>query len=281
MRIIAAETAPIELLGLSLADAPSVDNGPIACRILGASREPSRPAAAMREDGVFAARLRKNLRRLEPWARRFGVEAYRIYDADIPGYHAIVDRYADRVHLQEYQAPRKIDPSLAAERVRLMVDAIVETLGVAREHVHVKRRRPQTGGNQYGRMDHRGEELRVQESGCTFLVNLTDYLDTGLFIDHRALRRIVAGLAPGHRVLNLFGYTGTISVAAAKAGAHTTTVDLSNTYLDWARRNFAANGSTPPRTTSCGPTASPGSRAPAIAGTSSCAIRRAARAARR
>lgn len=242
VRIIAAEASPIELLGLTLADAPAVDNGPIACRIVGANRSQVAAAAPTSPaDNPFAARLRKNLGRREPWARRFGVEAYRLYDAEIPGFHAIVDRYGDRVHLQEYQAPKKIDPSLAAERVRLMVDALVSELGIAREHVHVKRRRPQTGGHQYGHFDHRGEELRVREGEHTFLVNLTDYLDTGLFIDHRALRRMVAALAPGKRVLNLFGYTGTISVVAAKAGAHTTTVDLSNTYLDWAVRNFAAN----------------------------------------
>ncbi|HWB81710.1 MAG TPA: bifunctional 23S rRNA (guanine(2069)-N(7))-methyltransferase RlmK/23S rRNA (guanine(2445)-N(2))-methyltransferase RlmL [Nannocystaceae bacterium] len=242
VRIIAAESAPIELLGLSLADAPAVDNGPLACRIVGANRQPIAAAPAPADDNPFAARIRKNLRRLEPWAQRFGVEAYRLYDQEIPGFHAIVDRYGDRVHLQEYQAPRKIDPSLASERVRIMVDALVQELGVAREHVHVKRRRPQTGGNQYGHFDRRGEEMPVREGDYRFLVNLTDYLDTGLFIDHRALRRMVAALAPGKRVLNLFGYTGAISVVAAKAGAHTTTVDLSNTYLDWAERNFAVNG---------------------------------------
>lgn len=242
VRIIAAEASPIELLGLTLADAPAVDNGPIACRIVGANRsQVSDAAPTTPADNPFAARLRKNLGRREPWARRFGVEAYRLYDAEIPGFHAIVDRYGDRVHLQEYQAPRKIDPQLAADRVRIMVDALVSELGVAREHVHVKRRRPQTGGNQYGHFDHRGDEYRVREGDYTFLVNLTDYLDTGLFLDHRALRRMVAALAPGKRVLNLFGYTGAISVVAAKAGAHTTTVDLSNTYLDWAQRNFAVN----------------------------------------
>lgn len=245
VRIIAAETAPIELLGLPLADAPTVDNGPIACRILGAGERgqvDAAPAIHVRDDGVFAARLRKNLRKLEPWARRFGVEAYRLYDSEIPGYHAILDRYGDRAHLQEYQPPKHIDPALAAERVRIMVDAAIAELGIPREHVHVKRRRPQTGGNQYGRFDGHGEEHPVREGEHRFLVNLTDYLDTGLFIDHRALRRMVAGLAPGRRVLNLFGYTGAISVVAAKAGGRTTTVDLSNTYLEWAQRNFVLNG---------------------------------------
>ncbi|MBC8067236.1 MAG: class I SAM-dependent methyltransferase, partial [Deltaproteobacteria bacterium] len=231
-----------------LGDAAAIDNGPIPCRILGApSTGESVEAAAApavvasRDEGVFAARLRKNLRRLVPWSKRFGVECYRVYDQEIPGYHAIVDRYGAHVHLQEYQAPRHIDPGLAAERMRIMVEGIVAELEVARERVHVKRRRPQGGGAQYGRFDHRGEELCVQESGASFLVNLTDFLDTGLFIDHRALRRMVAQLAPGKRVLNLFGYTGAISVVAAKAGGVTTTVDLSRTYLDWAERNFAAN----------------------------------------
>ncbi len=255
--LIVAEAAPLERLGLGHVDAPTVDNGPIACRMLsgttGAPLELAQgadDAGAEETDTVdgapFAARLRKNLARVGPWARRFGVECYRLYDDEIPSFRAIVDRYGDDIHLQEYQAPRSVDVSVAEARLVAMIDAVVRELGVDRSRVHVKRRRPQTRGTQYGQFDARGEELAVHEGGATFLVNLTDYLDTGLFIDHRALRRLVAhwvaerGGKP--RVLNLFSYTGAFSVISAKAGAVTTSVDLSNTYLGWCERNFAANG---------------------------------------
>jgi 23S rRNA (guanine2445-N2)-methyltransferase / 23S rRNA (guanine2069-N7)-methyltransferase len=246
--VIAAEAAPLERLGFAIDDAAAIDNGPIACRLLsGTTGTPivsERPAPKV-DEAPFVARLRKNLARLQPWARRFGIECHRIYDDEVPGFRVIIDRYGDHLHLAEYQAPRSIDPEQAAARLDAVVEATAQELQVPRARIHVKRRRPQTGGRQYGHMDGQGEELAVKENGATFLVNLTDYLDTGLFIDHRALRRMVKELVAARggapRMLNLFSYTGSFSVVAALAGAHTTSVDLSNTYLGWAERNFAAN----------------------------------------
>lgn len=255
--LIVADAAPLERLGLPIAGAAEVDNGPIPCRLVrgttgapGAETTGEAAAPVPEVDGApFAARLRKNLARLRPWIKSFDVECYRVYDDEIPSFRAILDRYGDEVHLQEYQAPRAIDPALAEARLRAMIDATVRELGVDAARIHVKRRRPQTRGTQYGHFDDRGVELAVHEAGATFLVNLTDYLDTGLFLDHRALRRLLGqlvatrvaagGAAP--RLLNLFCYTGAFSVVAARAGARTTSVDLSRTYLGWAERNFAAN----------------------------------------
>jgi 23S rRNA (guanine2445-N2)-methyltransferase / 23S rRNA (guanine2069-N7)-methyltransferase len=250
--LIVAEATPLALLGLPHAEAAAVDNGPIPCRLLsGETGRPSAgegdaaPAAAI-DDAPFAGRLRKNLARLGTWARNFGVSCYRIYDDEIPSFRAIVDRYGDAVHLQEYQAPRNVDPQVAEARLTAMIDATARELGVDRRKIYVKRRRPQTRGTQYGQFDARGEEFAVREGEATFLVNLTDYLDTGLFLDHRALRRLLVQLVTERggapRLLNLFSYTGSFSVVAARAGARTTSIDLSNTYLAWAERNFAANG---------------------------------------
>lgn len=246
--VILGEDAPHDRLGLG--DSVAVDNGPIACLLLGGTTGApgaAQTAAIMRprvDDGPFAGRLRKNLAKLVPWAKRFGVSCYRVYDDEIPSFRATVDRYGDHVHLQEFRAPNSVDPEMAQARLEAMVDAVERELGVEHDRIHVKQRRPQTRGAQYGRMDERAEEFPVVESGATFLVNFTDYLDVGLFLDHRALRRMVGELVkdrPRVRVLNLFAYTGSFSVMAARAGAHTTTVDLSQTYLGWAERNFAAN----------------------------------------
>jgi 23S rRNA (guanine2445-N2)-methyltransferase / 23S rRNA (guanine2069-N7)-methyltransferase len=244
VQLLVAADAPVELLGLQATRDDAIDNGPIPCRMLGATlgaAVPSRVAAT--DGGMFANRLRKNLRRLGPIAAREKVGCFRVYDAEIPEYNAAIDRYESFVHLQEFSAPRHIDPTLAAARVQEMVDAVVGQLGVAREQVFVKRRRPQRPGAQYGRFDKRGEFVPVHEDGHVFLVNPSDFLDTGLFLDTRPVRRMIAAASgPGRRMLNLFAYTGTASVVAAKAGAHTTSVDLSNTYLEWAQRNFTANG---------------------------------------
>jgi len=246
VQLLVAEEAPVELLGLRATRDDPIDNGPIPCRMLGArivAETPAAAAPAPSDDSMFANRLRKNLKRLAPLVRREGVECWRMYDAEIPEYNAAIDRYGRFVHLQEYAPPRRIDPQVAAARVQEMVEAVVAQCGVAREDVFVKRRRPQRPGTQYGRFDHRGEFVEVHEDAHTFLVNLGDYLDTGLFLDTRPIRRMIAkACTPGTRMLNLFAYTGTASVVAAKAGALTTSVDLSNTYLDWAQRNFAANG---------------------------------------
>lgn len=200
--------------------------------------EPRRPAGA----DMFADRLRKNMRHLGKWARREGVTCYRLYDADLPEYNVAVDLYEHWVHVQEYEAPDTVDPGKARQRLNAALAVIPEVVGVSPADVFLKVRRRQRGAAQYGRQGSTGKFHEVGESGCRFLVNFTDYLDTGLFLDQRPTRDLIAELAPGRRFLNLFGYTGTATVRAARAGAvTTTTVDLSPTYLAWARRNLELN----------------------------------------
>jgi 23S rRNA (guanine2445-N2)-methyltransferase / 23S rRNA (guanine2069-N7)-methyltransferase len=192
---------------------------------------------------MFANRLRKNRKKIEKWARREAIDCYRLYDSDLPEYAVAVDIYADQVHLQEYQPPKEIPPEKAEARLLEVVAALQQVLEVDEEQIHVKVRRRQKGTSQYEKLDKRGELLEVNEGNCRFLVNLSDYLDTGLFLDHRATRQLLQQLAQGKRFLNLFGYTGAASVHAAMGGASATvTVDMSRTYLDWARKNLALNG---------------------------------------
>jgi 23S rRNA (guanine2445-N2)-methyltransferase / 23S rRNA (guanine2069-N7)-methyltransferase len=196
------------------------------------------PGAAM-----FANRLRKNLRHLGKWARREGVTCYRVYDGDLPDYALAVDLYEGWAHVQEYAAPATVEPAVAQARLHAGLSVIPDALGVSAERVVLKVRRRQKGLAQYERQATTGEFLTVHEGGLRFLVNLADYLDTGLFLDHRSTRALIRGLASGGRFLNLFAYTGTASVYAAAGGAAaTTTVDMSSVYLDWARRNMTLNG---------------------------------------
>ena len=205
-------------------------------------------AAAVPGDGapMFANRLSKNLRKLERWLSRSGVTCYRLYDADIPEYALAVDVYqGDRrwVHVQEYQAPRSIDPARAQARLHQALRVIRELLSIPEQQLFVKLRRQQKGKAQYQKLGSGGEFHQVMEGGYRFLVNFGDYLDTGLFLDHRITRGLVSQLAAGQRFLNLFAYTGSASVYAAGGGAvETLTVDMSNTYLRWARRNMRLNG---------------------------------------
>ncbi|BCD87434.1 ribosomal RNA large subunit methyltransferase K/L [Pseudomonas solani] len=200
--------------------------------------------ARLSEGGqMFANRLQKNLKQLGKWAKREGVQCYRLYDADMPEYALAIDLYGDWVHVQEYAAPRSIDPEKAQGRLLDALAAIPQALGIDQSRVVVKRRERQSGTRQYERQATQGQFMEVSEGGVKLLVNLTDYLDTGLFLDHRAMRLRIQREAAGKRFLNLFCYTATASVHAAKGGARSTTsVDLSRTYLDWARRNLSLNG---------------------------------------
>ena len=200
--------------------------------------------ARLSEGGqMFANRLQKNLKQLGKWARKEGVECYRLYDADMPEYSLAVDLYEDWVHVQEYAAPKSIDPEKAQARLFDALAAIPQALNVDKSKVVIKRRERQSGTKQYQRQSAQGQFMEVGEGGVRLLVNLTDYLDTGLFLDHRPLRLRIQREAAGKRFLNLFCYTATATVHAAKGGARSTTsVDLSKTYLDWARRNLSLNG---------------------------------------
>lgn len=191
-------------------------------------------------------RLRKNLKPLRKWAKSSEIDCYRAYDADIPEYAAAIDVYGERWHVQEYQAPRSIDENKAKSRFQEIVDAVVSGFQLRDDQIFVKQRRRQSGKKQYE--SHRGwddearAKLVVQEGKAKFAVNLWDYLDSGVFLDHRLVRKKVAELSSGKRLLNLFCYTGTVTAQAALEGAQSSvSVDMSRTYIDWARENLELN----------------------------------------
>src|SRR5690554_2029712 len=192
---------------------------------------------------MFANRLKKNLKFLGKWARPQNISCYRLYDADMPEFAVEVNIYNSWAHVQEYDATASDNEDKTLARLQDVLVALPRVMGIPAERVVLKQRQRQTGKQQYERMDRRGEFLTVQEGQVRLLVNLTDYLDTGLFLDHRPMRLRIAEEARGKRFLNLFCYTASATVHAAVGGARrTTSVDLSKTYLDWARRNLALNG---------------------------------------
>jgi len=192
---------------------------------------------------MLANRLRKNLKHLRKYLKKNDITCYRAYDADLPEFNLAIDVYGDRLHLQEYRAPAEVPAATAARRRAEAARVAAAVFEVPPEALTLKLRERQKGTQQYERRDRRGEAFEVGEGGLRFLVNLDDYLDTGLFLDHRETRALVRERSSGRRVLNLFCYTGSVSVYAAAGGAAAvTSVDLSRTYLDWARRNLALNG---------------------------------------
>ena len=191
---------------------------------------------------MFANRLIKNQKRLKKWLKQSGETSYRVYDADMPEYALAVDRYGDRVHVQEYAAPSSINPAQAQKRLYDALEVMPEALNVDASKIYIKRRERQTGSAQYQKRAASGERFEVQEGTARLWVNLRDYLDTGLFLDHRPVRRMLGEMASGKRFLNLFCYTATATVQAALGGASdSVSVDMSNTYLEWAKDNFALN----------------------------------------
>ena len=208
-------------------------------------KPPLSPGAQMLKN-----RLEKNLKHLRKRLDREGVHAWRAYDQDLPEYAAAIDVYVDTggasyLHIQEYRAPADVPVELARTRLREIARVAGEVFDAPRARIAIKTRERGKGGSKYGQFDQRGEFIEVEEGGLRFLVNLFDYLDTGLFLDHRMVRAKLRELAAGKRFLNLFAYTATASVYAAAGGARdTTSVDLSSTYLEWASRNLALNGFT-------------------------------------
>ena len=190
----------------------------------------------------FANRLQKNIKKISKWAKQQGLDAYRLYDVDLPEYNLAVDRYADYIVVQEYAAPKNIDENKARQRLLDAVTATLHVTGVETNKLILKVRQKQKGTNQYEKLANKGEYFYVNEYGVQLWVNLTDYLDTGLFLDHRLTRKMIGELAKGKDFLNLFAYTGSATVHAALGGAKsTTTVDMSNTYLNWAEQNLILN----------------------------------------
>ncbi len=196
-----------------------------------------------RQAEEFANRLRKRARHLRRWPTRRGISCYRLYERDVPEVPLVVDRYEDALHIAEFARPHDRSPAQHADWLDLMARTAGDVLDVQRKLVFMKHRDRQRGTAQYQRIDDRHAEFIVHEGGLKFLVNLSDYVDTGLFLDHRITRQIVRESAADKRFLNLFGYTASFTVYAAAGGATTTTtVDKSATYIDWARRNLELNG---------------------------------------
>ena len=191
---------------------------------------------------AFANRVKKNKQALKSWLKKEQVSAYRVYDADIPEYNVAVDVYNDCAVIFEYAAPKEIEDDVAQKRLQDVITLTAQQLNIEPENIAVKVRKRQKGEAQYTSMDKQNRFEIVEEFGAKFKVNLFDYLDTGLFLDHRLARRYIQENANGKRVLNLFAYTGSVSVHAALGGAKAvTTVDMSKTYLKWAEENFALN----------------------------------------
>jgi 23S rRNA (guanine2445-N2)-methyltransferase / 23S rRNA (guanine2069-N7)-methyltransferase len=225
-----------------------------AYKDVGEGREPGAASFAHKNSSVqmFVNRLQKNLKKLSAWKNKNNICCYRIYDADLPEYAVAIDLYQVQkswsqetwVNVQEYEPPKNIDPHKANQRLAGLLAGIPKALDIAPDHVSLKIRQKQKGTNQYQKFGNQGEFHVVEENGCMLQVNFADYLDTGLFLDHRPIRLMIQQQAQGKRFLNLFAYTGSATVHAAIGGATaTTTVDMSNTYLEWAKANLALNES--------------------------------------
>lgn len=187
-------------------------------------------------------RIEKNYKKLLPWSERHQIDAYRLYDRDIPEFPLIVDRYKNFFVVYD-----KSDSIIDANKNQIepTLQAVYDIFQIPKHHVILKKRQRQEGSNQYSRLNEQNEFLTVQESQAKILVNLQDYLDTGLFLDHRPLRQMIYKQSSGKKFLNLFCYTGVVSLFAALGGATTTNVDLSKNYLDWALQNFQLNSLNP------------------------------------
>jgi 23S rRNA (guanine2445-N2)-methyltransferase / 23S rRNA (guanine2069-N7)-methyltransferase len=241
---------PVRLLRIDLG-APGAEDR--------AAHRAQREAEAAASSGaqMLVNRLEKNAKRLSKQARREQVSCYRLYDADMPEYAFAIDRYleagsqTEHLHVQEYAAPATIDLEAVRRRRREALATLPRVWQVPAERIHVRLRKRQSGSEQYQRQSPEDASplqraFVVEEAGLKFLVNLDDYLDTGLFLDHRSTRARLRELASGARFLNLFCYTGSASVYAALGGARSSlSLDLSNRYLDWAAENFRLNGLSP------------------------------------
>lgn len=226
-----------------------LDNGSIPCKLylyntpnlFKRELDPSKGAES------FKNRLRKNLKQLRKWAAKEQISSYRIYDADLPEYNCAIDLYEGKwANIQEYAPPVAINQEKSSRRMREVQSAVVEVLELEKDSVFLKERKRQRGSDQYTtnkeRDDKQGDMYRIYENGYSCWVNFTDYLDTGIFLDHRPIRTWIYENAMGKRFLNLFCYTGTATVAAAAGGAiSSVSVDTSNTYLEWAYHNFMLN----------------------------------------
>ena len=223
-------------------------NGPLDCLLycfdlkVDNYIDPERGHRLPAEVEALKNRIEKNIRKIAGWAAQLPTEAYRIYDNDIPEYAVAIDKYGDYLHVQEYAAPASIPEKNAKRHLQQILRILPIATGIASSNIYLKTRLKQKGKNQYQRQAKEHIKIQIEEQGLRFLVNLTDYIDTGLFLDHRKTRSRIRKLAEGKSFLNLFAYTGAASVYAAAGGASSTlTIDMSNTYLKWAEDNMSLN----------------------------------------
>lgn len=258
-QILCGNLEAAKFIGLRTSKRRPLFNGAIECRLLEFELRtsdkptgqpmPSRPAPVLRpkwteRKEAFGNRLTKNLKHLGKWARREGITCYRVYNWDIPELPFMLDIYDGQLHFAEVVRNQTHSPIEHETYMQMMIETASQILGIDPAHVIFKKRKPQkSGGFQYSQHDTTDEYREVSEGGHRFLVNLSDYLDVGLFLDHRATRAMVQAEAKGKDFLNLFAYTGSFSVYAGVGGARSTmTVDSSRKYLEWARKNLRLNG---------------------------------------
>lgn len=191
---------------------------------------------------AFENRLRKVYKHFSKIARKQSVSCYRVYAVDLPEFPFIIDVYKDCVYVAEYKSKHKLSEQEYSDWLSTSLQIIQTVFDLPKENIFLKLRERQKGEQQYDKLHQHKQERIVQENGLSFIVNLSDYLDTGLFLDHRITRKMVQEMAANKSVLNLFAYTGSFSVYAAAGNASKiTTVDMSNTYCTWAKRNFSYN----------------------------------------
>ena len=244
MSLLSSNRDLLRVLKLRATKDYAMNNGKLECRLANYVLDEQNTVQFSEDAGnhEFANRLKKNLKRMKSWIKSANTNCYRIYDADLPDYNVAVDRYGDWLVVQEYAPPKTVSEDKARKRLQEVLLHLPAVTGVSPKHIALKVRSQQKGTKQYERINQSGEMMEVFENDARFLVNLTDYLDTGLFLDHRNTRQKVKALSKNKDVLNLFSYTGSVSVFAAKGGAKSvTTVDMSNTYLEWAKKNIALN----------------------------------------
>ena len=229
--------------GLRAAKQYTIFNGAIECKLycLMLENNQFRQPALSESAKMFKNRLQKNFNHLKKWARKNDVHAFRVYDADLPEYAFAIDYYDGHAVLQEYKAPSSVPAHKAQQRSLDVLKVTPDVLDIPAANMIVKQRSKQKGSSQYQKLAQKSKVLTIPEGQVKVEVNLTDYLDTGLFLDHRPLRLSFEKLNQQTRFLNLFCYTAVASLHAAKAGAKTTNVDMSKTYLAWAEKNFKLN----------------------------------------
>jgi 23S rRNA (guanine2445-N2)-methyltransferase / 23S rRNA (guanine2069-N7)-methyltransferase len=268
VHIISANPDLLHRLRLSRYYKKTLRNGPIDCLLASfqITDADAKPAVIVARQPVIAEsaglkdyqqesitpllnRLQKNAKHLRRWAKRSEVSCYRVYDADLPEFSFALDVYQSEVnpavfwyHLQEYQAPKIIEEKKAEARIELAKQAVKQVFEIDDTHLYCKTKKRQRGKQQHQKQDTQGELFQVREGAASLLINLSDYLDSGLFLDHRLTRNIVLGYAKNKSVLNLFCYTGSAGVQAALGDAkQVVNVDMSSTYLKWAEENFEIN----------------------------------------